>query len=139
MLRGKSRTLLIAGGAGALSIAAAQAPRALAPISGGLWEISGAPGLTAPVRQCIADVSLLAQFEHRGRNCAREIVSDAADSALIQYSCGHAGFGRSQIDVVTPRSLRISTQGVSGDLPFNYVLLARRVGDCPKSASVTRH
>ena len=139
MVRGKSFALLFAIAAGALSLAAAQAPKALAPISGGLWEISGAPGLAAPVRQCIADVALLAQFEHRGRNCSREIVSDAPGSTLIQYSCGSAGFGRSQIDVVTPRSLRISTQGISDKLPFNYVIQARRIGDCPKSASVTRH
>ena len=125
--------------AAALSIGAAQVPKALAPISGGLWEISGAPGLTAPVRQCIADVALLAQFEHRDRNCSREIVNDSPGSTLIQYSCGSAGFGRSQVDVVTPRSLRISTQGISGNLPFNYVILARRIGDCPKSASAAAH
>jgi hypothetical protein len=41
--------------------------------------------------------------------------------------------------VLTPRSLRIATQGISGGLPFNYVLQARRVDDCAKSASVTRH
>ena len=139
MDRGKILGLSAAIGAGALSLAAAQAPKALAPISGGLWEISGAPGLAAPLRQCVADVSLLAQYEHRGRNCTREIVSDAPGSTLIQYSCGSAGFGRSQVDVVTPRSLRISTQGISDNLPFNYVLFARRVGDCPKSASVTSH
>ena len=29
-----------------------------------------------------------------------------------------------------PRSMRIETQGISGNLPFNYQLHARRVGDC---------
>jgi len=125
--------------AAALSIGAAQAPKALAPISGGLWEISGAPGAKAPVRQCVADVALLAQFEHRGRACSRDIVSDEPGSTVIHYSCGHAGFGRSEIEVVTPRSLRISTQGISGDLPFNYVLQARRVGDCPNGAALPHH
>jgi hypothetical protein len=139
MVRGKSLALLIAGGAGALSIAAAaQTPKALASISSGLWEISGAPGMSAPVRQCISDVSLLAQFEHRGRACSHDIVSDGPGSTVIRYSCGAAGFGQSEVDVVTPRSLRISTQGISDNLPFNYVLQARRLGDC-RDASATPH
>jgi hypothetical protein len=57
----------------------------------------------------------------------------------VQYTCGAAGFGRTQIDVLTPRSLRISTQGISDGLPFNYVMQARRMGDCTKSASSSRH
>lgn len=104
-----------------------------------MWEISGAPGTQTPVRQCVADILALAQFEHRGRNCTRNILSDSARSTLINYSCGPAGFGQTQIDVITPRSLRISTQGISDQLPFNYVLQARRVGDCTKTASVTHH
>jgi hypothetical protein len=35
--------------------------------------------------------------------------------------------------------LRISTQGISGGLPFNYVLQARRIGDCQKNLATTRH
>ena len=139
MFRGKSLALWLAVGAGALSLAATPPPKALATISGGLWEISGAPGASAPIRQCIADLSLLAQFEHRGRNCSRDIVSDGPGSMVIHYSCGGAGFGRSQIDVITPRSLRVSTQGISDKLPFNYVLQARRLGDCPSSPSSAPH
>jgi hypothetical protein len=139
MFRGKNLALWLAVGAGALTLAATPAPKALATISGGLWEISGAPGASAPIRQCIADLSLLAQFEHRGRNCSRDIVSDQSGSTVIHYSCGGAGFGRSQIDVITPRSLRVSTQGISDKLPFNYVLQARRLGDCPSSPSSTPH
>jgi hypothetical protein len=37
--------------------------------------------------------------------------------------------------VITPRSIRIETQGISGDLPFNYVLQARRIGECTASAA----
>lgn len=118
---------------------AATPPSALAHVAAGMWEISGAPGTQAPVRQCVADILALSQFEHRGRNCTRNILSDSARSTLINYSCGQAGFGQTQIDVITPRSLRISTQGISDQLPFNYVLQARRVGDCTKTASVTHH
>jgi hypothetical protein len=60
-------------------------------------------------------------------------------SVTVSYKCGAAGFGESEIEVLTPRSLRISTQGISDQLPFNYVLQAHRVGECAKSPAVTRH
>ena len=118
---------------------AAAPPSALAGVAGGMWEISGVSGSQTPVRQCVSDILSLAQFEHRGRKCSRTIVSDSGNSTLVEYNCGAAGFGRSQINVVTPRSLTISTQGISDKLPFNYVLVARRVGDCDKTASSSRH
>jgi hypothetical protein len=111
-------------------------PSALAQVSGGLWDISGAPG--GPTRACVSDVLKLAQFEHRARNCSRDIVSDKPGMATLSYNCGPGDFGRSEIDVITPRSLRISTQGISSQLPFNYVLQARRVGDCD-TAAAPRH
>jgi hypothetical protein len=118
---------------------AANPPSALTGVAAGLWEISGAPGTQAPVRQCVADILALSEYEHRGHACSRKVLSDAGRSTLINYTCGSAGFGQTQIGVITPRSLRISTQGISDQLPFNYVLQARRVGDCTKTASVTHH
>ena len=129
-----------AGGiAAALALIAAQQPSALAQAQPGLWEISGAPGARAAVRQCVADVAALARFEHRSNSCTAKLLKDAGSSAEIDYSCGGAGFGHSKVEVITPRSLRISTQGISGGLPFNYVLQARRIDDCPKTASSARH
>ena len=119
-------------------IAATQLPT-LAQTVPGLLEISGVPGTKLPVRQCVADVASLARFEHRGKACTAKILKNAGSSASIEYSCGTAGFGHSDIDVITPRSLRISTQGISDGLPFNYVLQARRVDECVKSAAVIRH
>ncbi|HEX3424397.1 MAG TPA: hypothetical protein VHS33_13505 [Sphingomicrobium sp.] len=87
----------------------------------------------------MADILALAQFEHRGQNCSRNVLSSGQGSARIDYKCGSAGFGQSQVDVITPRSLRISTQGISDQLPFNYVLQAHRVGDCEKSSSSPHH
>jgi hypothetical protein len=104
-----------------------------------MWEVSGAPGVEAPVRQCVGDVLSLAQYEHRSRTCSRSVVSEKGSSTVITYSCGPSDFGQSQIDVITPRSLRISTQGISDQLPFNYVIQAHRVGDCEKSAAPSRH
>ena len=137
----RSANFMLTAGAvvAALALVAAARPLALAEAQPGLWEISGAPGARAPLRQCVADVAVLARFEHRSSNCTAKVLRDERSSTLIDYSCGGAGFGHSQIDVITPRALRISTQGISGGLPFNYVLQARRVDDCPKSASFTRH
>ena len=114
-------------------------PSALTKVSGGLWEISGAPGVRKPVQECVADVLALAQFEHRARNCTRNVITDGQRSTRITYDCGAAGFGQTQMDVITPRSLRISTQGISDQLPFNYVLQAHRIGECEKSASSQKH
>jgi hypothetical protein len=124
--------LLAAGAAGAaLVLMGAQQPAALARTQAGLWEISGAPGMKAPIRQCVGNVATLAQFEHRGKPCKLRVTTDGPSSTLFDYSCGAAGFGRSEVEVITPRSLRIDTQGISNQLPFNYVIQARRVGDCP--------
>lgn len=121
------------------AVVAATDPSALANVSGGLWEITGAPGLQKPIRECVADILALAQFEHRGQNCSRNTLSDSQGSTRIYYKCGAGGFGQTQVDVITPRSLRISTQGISDQLPFNYVLQAHRVGDCEKSSSTPHH
>lgn len=124
--------LMITAGAGAMVVlAGAQRPAALAQTQGGMWEISGVPGSKAPARQCVADPTALAQFEHRGRFCTRIVISDNPPSTVIHYTCPGAGFGRSKMTLITPRSIRIETQGISDSLPFNYVIQARRVGDCP--------
>jgi hypothetical protein len=129
-----------AGAAAMLTLAAAQRPGPLAQASPGLWEISGAEGAKSPIRQCLGDLAVLAQFEHRGRNCASTVISSTPSSTVIEYRCGDAGFGRSKIDVITPRNLRIDTQGISNNLPFGYVLQARRIGDCPpKTSSASAH
>jgi hypothetical protein len=118
---------------------AAARPPALAQTQPGLWEISGAPWARLPIRQCVSDMATLARFEHHARTCTAKVVRDDGTKTAIDYSCGGAGFGHSQIDVLTPRSLRITTQGISQGLPFNYVLQARRVDDCLKTTVAPRH
>jgi len=135
MNRTRLATGLMVGLGGLLTLAATTQPSPIAQTQRGLWEISGAPGIKAPLRQCVANVAALAEFEHRGKNCTFKVISSSANSIVIQYSCGAAGFGRSQVDVITPRSLRIDTQGISNQLPFSYVLQARRIGDCPQQAA----
>ena len=125
--------------AGLLGLTAAQRPTVFVQTSPGLLEVGGVPGTKTPLRQCLADVSQLAQFEHRNQACILRVTSDSASAAVIDYSCGGAGFGHSEVALITPRSLRIGTQGISNKLPFNYTLQARRVGDCPNSAAIPRH
>ncbi len=120
---------------GVSALAAAAQPSVFAQAQSGLWEISGVPGIKAPLKQCMVDVAKLAEFEHRGKSCTAKVISNSASSTVVEYSCGSAGFGRSEIDAITPRSLRIDTQGISNQLPFSYVLQARRIGDCPQQTA----
>ena len=122
----------LAGAAGVLlvTLGAAQRPSLFSRVSGGLWELSGAPAAEKPVRMCIGDLARLAQFEHRKASCERTLIRDTAEMAEFHYSCAGRGFGRTTMRLVTPRSLRVETQGISDGAPFHYVLQARRVGDC---------
>lgn len=124
-------TIGVAAAAAVLLVGAGQRPRALAPTQSGMWEISGIPGTSGPVRQCVADTAVLARIEHRGRNCTQLMIEDNPTTAVIHYTCPRGGFGRSEMTLITPRSLRIHTQGISNNLPFNFVAQARRVGSCP--------
>jgi hypothetical protein len=127
------RRIVIASAAVAtlVMLVAAGQSSALAGTSGGLWEVSGLPGGRA-VRQCIANTRLLAQFEHRRESCPQTVIGGSGDATVVQYNCPSGGFGRSDVKLLTPRSLRIETQGISGGLPFHHVLQARRMGECPR-------
>jgi hypothetical protein len=119
-----------AGGVGVFAaLVAAAPPSALSGVEGGLWEIDRGIGDT--VRVCAPNPATLAQYEHRNRSCNRTVIRDSGDSATFSYTCPGAGFGQSTISVLTPRSLRVETQGISGNAPFNYVFQARRLGNCP--------
>jgi len=114
----------------AVTLGAAATPRALAPAAGGLWEVSKSASGHDATRICVASPDVLAQYEHRQKHCARTIVTDSGTETLISYNCPGSGFGQSKIKLLTPRSLRIETQGISDNLPFHYELHARRVGEC---------
>ena len=131
--------MICAGGAALiLALGAAGRPSSLARVEGGLWEIDRlGPGVRP--RLCVADPMTLANYEHRGRPCTRVVISDRPEGVLVHYTCARGGFGRSKIDVLTPRSIRIETQGIADDLPFNYVIQARRVGECSQRQSASAH
>lgn len=105
-------------------------PRALAPAAGGLWAVSpDATGRDAE-QVCVASPKALALWEHRNGRCTPEIISDQGAVARIRYTCTDGGFGDTKVTLITPRTLRIETQGISGGLPFHYQRHARRMGDC---------
>ena len=120
----------IALGLAAIGLAAA-GPRALAPAMGGLWDVGRSADGHDAQRLCLHDPIILAQWEHRGGRCTRVILSDQGSRATIHYTCADGGFGRSDLELLTPRTIRVDTQGISGGYPFAYTLHARRVGDCP--------
>ena len=129
MKRPLRTTVRVAGAALALlGLAAAVRPTIFSQTTGGLWEVSRGNEFRRSV--CVPDPVVLAQFEHLRANCARDIVRDQQRRAEIHYTCAGGAFGQSTVDLITPRALRIETQGISGNAPFHYVLQARRVGNC---------
>ena len=115
-------------GLAAAVAAAAAGPLLLSQAEPGMWEVSR-PG-QQPILLCVADPAILAQFEHRAGTCERDLVSEAGAVAKIHYTCDGGGFGSSSLTMLTPRSLRVETQGISDNSPFKYKFQARRTGDC---------
>ena len=122
--------LAAAVGMSAAGLVAASLPRALAPAAGGLWDVSQSANGHDPTRLCVASPDVLAQFEHRNGRCTRVVIRDSGTAAEIHYTCADGGFGRSVVTLLTPRSLTVDTQGISGGLPFHYKVYARRMGEC---------
>jgi hypothetical protein len=108
---------------------AASLPQAMS--GPGEWAVSKAANGSDAVRVCLADAAMLMQWEHRGKPCTRTVLSSSLDRAEVHYTCAGGGFGSSKAEVLTPRTLRVHTQGISDGYPFAYVLHARRMGDCP--------
>ncbi len=109
---------------------AAGGPHALASAAGGLWSVSADATGHNPEQICVSGPEVLSQWEHRGGRCTRVIISDEGNEAVIHYTCADGGFGHSKVSLITPRTLRIDTQGISAGLPFHYLRHARRMGDC---------
>ncbi len=110
--------------------AAASLPRALAPVEGGLWAVSRNATGHGAERICVPSPTQLAQWESRNGRCTRTLVRDAGPEAVFDYRCVDGSFGHSRMTMITPRTLRIDTQGISNNLPFHYQLHARRLGRC---------
>ena len=114
----------------ATTMIAAQGPRALAPAAGGLWAVSADATGHDSEQVCISSPQVLALWEHRTGRCTPEVISDVSSIARIRYTCSDGGFGDAKVTLITPRTMKIDTQGISGGLPFHYQRHARRIGDC---------
>jgi len=96
----------------------------------GLWDVGLSVTGNGARRFCLADPMILSQWEHRGGACTRVILTERDATATVHYTCAGGGFGQSVITLLTPRSIRVDTQGIAGDGPFAYRLYARRAGEC---------
>lgn len=111
----------------ALMLGGASLPQAMA--GPGEWEVAKTASQRGE-KICLPDAAMLTQWEHRSKQCTRVIVTSSIDRAEVHYTCVGGGFGTSKVQVLTPRSLRVTTQGIADGLPFAYVVHARRAGAC---------
>jgi hypothetical protein len=138
MIRGSNkrrRGALALAGLALLAIpAGAAAPSgfaAFAKLQPGKWQVRELDGATPPANICLGNPEQLLRFEHRtGAPCKMEVLHNDPAGLTVQYSCPGRGFGHSALRVLTPRAVRIDSQGFSKGLPFSYKLDARRIGAC---------
>lgn len=131
---GAALAVLAAGG-----LAVAAGPAVLGKSRAGLWQLDGIEGSKVPVRKCVADLADLARLQHPGKKCSQRLLRESDSSATFSYQCSSNDFGQTRLDWVTSQSFRIQTQGISGGLPFSYLVQARRLGECEgKSAPADR-
>ena len=96
----------------------------------GLWEVSARADGHGAQRVCLQSLSTLLQWEHRDRRCEQRVLGSSPSGVRVDYNCGAADFGHSTLTVITPRTLKVETQGISASYPFQYTVHARRVGNC---------
>ncbi|MBW8783571.1 MAG: hypothetical protein JF593_02855 [Novosphingobium sp.] len=96
----------------------------------GHWELR-LRDTAGPVRSvCVHDGRELIQLRHPGPSCERYIVDDGDKDVTVQYTCRGRGYGRTHIRRESAQLAQIETQGIAEALPFNFVVEARRTGDC---------
>jgi hypothetical protein len=113
-----------------LLAAASPKSRALAGVEPGLWEVSRSATGRDAKSMCLGDLQELASAGHPGERCVRSVLSERPGELLLDLSCPRGEFARSRISVVTPRSVKVETQGIHRGAPFALTLFARRTGSC---------
>lgn len=117
------------------AIAPAQAARAptlvaLGAIERGTWELHTVGQPRGP-RLCLADIRDVLQLRHRGgAGCSRFVIANEPRAATVHYTCPGRGHGRTALTVETPRLIRVETQGIAENQPFDLAFEARRVPAC---------
>jgi hypothetical protein len=123
--------ILIAGAAVLTLEGAANAPiLAFDRIEPGQWQLRALDN-SVPVRKlCITDAYDLIQLRHPGAACSRFVLANEPQTATVHYTCTGAGYGRTTIQVETGQLVRIESQGLSNQSPFQVTLEGRRLGKC---------
>ena len=109
---------------------APQASSVLATIEPGQWQLTDTAS-DAGRSLCVRDPRALLQLGHADTaQCSRFVVSQSPRELTVHYTCPGAGHGHTTIGIVTPRSIKLETQGIAGGLPFQHSYAGRRVGAC---------
>ena len=111
----------------AVTLGAASLPSAM--IGPGEWEVS-ATAAARGEKLCLSDPALLIQWEQRTKACERTVLTSSADRAEVHYTCSGGGFGTSKVEELTPRSVKVDSQGIADGLPFARTIYAHRLGAC---------
>lgn len=121
--------ILIAGG---LLAGAAAGPSILAfnRIQPGSWQLRALDSSLPAQRLCIADAYDLIQLRHPGAVCSRFVLTNDAETATVHYTCMGGGYGRTTIKVETGQLIRVESQGIANQSPFEMALEGRRTGAC---------
>lgn len=126
--------VLLATGMLVATTAHADAPQTsvLTTIEPGQWQLHDTDD-DSRRNLCVRDPRVLLQLGHADTaQCSRFVVSQSPRELTIHYTCPGAGHGRTTIGLVTPRSIKLETQGVAGGLPFQQNYAGRRTGVCSR-------
>ena len=123
-------------GAAVLLGGAANAPiLAFGRIQPGSWQLRALDKSLPDRRVCINDAYDLIQLRHPGAACSRFVLTNEAQTATVHYTCSGAGYGRTTIKVETGQLIRIDSQGLVNQSPFDMSFEGRRVGSCQERAA----
>jgi hypothetical protein len=115
-----------------IGVSAADAPslQALGQLQPGRWTLTSKDADFGSRSICLSDPRMLLQVRQPPAACSHFVVANTPNAATVTYTCPRAGSGRTTVRVETPRLAQVETQGITGGVPFDNSIEARRVGDC---------
>ncbi len=115
----------------AFPLVAAAAPLVFADAKPGLWELSVAGSAKPPIKVCVKNILEVAAVEHGAPgSCTYRDLGGGNTTKRVNFTCSGGGFGQAVMTVITPRNLKVATQGLVDGAPYNENFQARRLGDC---------
>lgn len=130
IVRGPGAAFLLMSGVAMASTAKAPVLMVVEAIEHGQWEIHEVGATSAPRTLCLSDPETLIQLRHPGIACSHFVIDNQPKTLTVSYSCSGAGSGRTTISLATPRIIRLQTQGLAQNAPFDSDYSARRIGAC---------